>query len=466
MTTATEKLLKVGAIEEVRERGCRVVTGGGHTIAVFPWGDDFAAVDNRCPHMGFPLDRGTVSNGILTCHWHHARFDLSSGGTFDPFADDVRSFPVSVVDGEVWVDPSPPEPDPVPRWSRRLEDGMEHNIRLVIAKSVLGLNGAGADYRAPLTIGAEFGTTYSDSGWGQALSMMTCSANMLDYLYQNDRSLALYQGIRHVASECAGRPPRFLVDPLPTGETNPEVFKQWFRGFIEVRDDEGAERCLRTAIDLGMSQREIADMLFAAATDRIYIDAGHIVDFCNKAFELLDHIGWEHASQVLTSLVHGMATARRSEELNSWRNPIDLVSMVQEARAALPDLWDAGEVSRGQWDREDALVATILEDDPADGARCAQRGREDRRDCPAAWQRGRVRRVPQDGPVPHVKRVRRLGYGPQYADSGERAPSGTHTRAVGGTASLGVRHCDQHLSRPLPEHAGAAVARTKRCGSR
>ena len=371
MTLATDKLLKVGTVEEVRERGCRVVTGGGHTMAVFPWGDDFAAVDNRCPHMGFPLDRGTVNNGILTCHWHHARFDLSSGGTFDPFADDVRSFPVSVVDGEVWVDPSPPEADPVPRWSRRLEDGMEHNIRLVIAKSVLGLNSADADYRVPLTIGAEFGTTYSDSGWGQAMSMMTCSANMLDHLNQDDRSLALYQGIRHVAAECAGRPPRFLVDPLPTGETRPEVFKQWFRDFIEVRDDEGAERCLRTAIDLGISQREIADIIFAAATDRVYIDAGHVVDFCNKAFELLDHIGWEHASLVLTSLVHGMATARRSEELNSWRNPIDLVSMVQEARAALPDLWAegnqlrAGHISGGEWDDEDTLVATILEDNPA-----------------------------------------------------------------------------------------------------
>ncbi len=365
MTTTTEKLLKVGTVEEVRQRGCRVVTGGGHTIAVFPWGDDFAAVDNRCPHMGFPLDRGTVSNGILTCHWHHARFDLSSGGTFDPFADDVRSFPVSVVEGEVWVDPSPPEADPVPRWSRRLEDGMEHNIRLVIAKSVLGLNSADADYRVPLRIGAEFGTTFSDAGWGQAMSMMTCSANMLDHLYPDDRSLALYQGIRHVAAECAGRPPRFLVDPLPTGETRPEVFKQWFRDFIEVRDDEGAERCLRTAIDLGISQREIADMIFAAATDRVYIDAGHVVDFCNKAFELLDHIGWEHASQVLTSLVHGMATARRSEELNSWRNPIDLISLVQEARAALPDLWAGGAAVRGEWDGEDALVATILEDDPA-----------------------------------------------------------------------------------------------------
>ena len=365
MTTTTERLLSAGTVEEVRARGCTVVTGGGHAIAVFPLGERFAAVDNRCPHMGFPLDRGTVSNGILTCHWHHARFDLSSGGTFDPFADDVRAFPATVIDGQVWVDPSPPEADPVKRWSRRLEDGMDHNIRLVIAKSVLGLSSSPADYRTPLTIGARFGTTYSDRGWGQALTMMTCSANMLGSLYAEDRPLALYQGIRQVAAECAGKPPRFLVDPLPVGETRPEVLQGWFRGFIEVRDDEGAERCLRTAIGLGISPREIADMVFAAATDRVFLDGGHVVDFCNKAFELLDHIGWEHAGQVLTSLVHGIASARRSEELNSWRNPVDLSSMVWEARDALPELWRQGADSRGQWDDERHLVDTILADDPA-----------------------------------------------------------------------------------------------------
>ena len=364
MTRTIERLLSAGTVEEVRARGCTVVTGGGHAIAVFPIGDRFAAVDNRCPHMGFPLDRGTVSNGILTCHWHHARFDLSSGGTFDPFADDVGSFPVTVSGGHVWVDPSPPQADAVERWSSRLRDGMEHNIRLVIAKSVLGLSSSPADYRTPLTIGAMFGTTYSDRGWGQALTMMTCSANILPHLYPEDRPLALYQGIRHVAAECAGRPPRFLVDPLPTGESRPEVLKGWFRSFIEVRDDEGAERCLRTAIHLGMSSREIADMVFAAATDRIYLDAGHVLDFCNKAFELLDHIGWEHAGQVLTSLVHGIATARRSEELNSWRNPIDLSSMVWEARSALPELWRQGADLRGDWDGERALVDTMLADDP------------------------------------------------------------------------------------------------------
>lgn len=364
MTTATKNLIRVGSVEEVKQRGCTVVTGGGHTIAVFRRDDEFAAVDNRCPHMGFPLDRGTVKNGILTCHWHHARFDLSSGGTFDPFADDVRSFPVSVEDGSVWVNPNPPEPDPIERWSHRLGDGLEHNIRLVIAKSVLGLNSSEADYRVPLTIGTQFGTTYSAQGWGQAMTMLTCAANIQERLDEEDRPRALYQGLRQVASECAGRPPRFLVDPLPTGETRPEVFKDWFRSFIEVRDDEGAERSLRTAIDLDISRREIADMVFAAATDRIYLDAGHVLDFCNKAFEILDHIGWRHAGQVLTSLVVGMASARRSEELNSWRNPIDLSSLVWEARDSLPGLWEQGAKSRGEWNAEDTLVGVILEDDP------------------------------------------------------------------------------------------------------
>ena len=365
MTTTASNLLNAGNAEDLRKRGCTVITGAGHTIAVFAKDDGFAAVDNRCPHMGFPLDRGTVKNGILTCHWHHARFDLASGGTFDPFADDVRSFPVTVIDDTVYVDPNPPEQDPVKRWSKRLGEGMEDNIRLVIAKSVLGLNSSSADYRTPLTIGAVFGTTYSNEGWGPALSMMTCTANFLHHLEPEDRPRALYQGIRQVAGECAGRPPRFVVEPLPTGETRPEIFKQWFRDFIEVRDTDGAERVLRTAIDLDMPKHEIHDIIFAAATDRVYIDAGHVVDFCNKAFELLDHIGWDHAGQVLTSLVRGMATARRSEELNSWRNPIDLVSMVWDARNALPELWAQSEGNRGDWDDEDYLANVILEDDPA-----------------------------------------------------------------------------------------------------
>ena len=364
MATKVKGHINAGTIEQIKDRVCTVVTGGGHAIAVFYHDGEVHAVDNRCPHMGFPLDRGSVKDGILTCHWHHARFDLSSGGTFNPFADDVRSFPVSVVDGEVWIDPEPPARDEGKHWRRRLEDGLEHNIRLVIAKSVLGLQASGAGYRQPLEIGARFGTTYSASGWGAAMSILTCTANILPQLHEDDRPRALYQGLRHVARECAGKAPRFQVDPLPTGETRPEVFKRWFRNFIDVRDDEGAERCLVTAIGLGIPREDIADMVFAAATDHIYIDAGHVVDFANKAFELLDHLGWDMAGQVLPSLVHGMARARRSQELSQWRQPIDLAAMVWQARAELPSLLEQGHGRLGEWDDSDALASKMLGDSP------------------------------------------------------------------------------------------------------
>jgi nitrite reductase/ring-hydroxylating ferredoxin subunit len=362
--TAVAGLIRVGTLDELKQRACMVVTGRGHTIGVFYHEGQVYAVDNRCPHMGFPLERGTVKDGILTCHWHHARFDLASGGTFDPFADDVRAFPVTVVDDEVWVNPSPPPRDPVQHWSTRLQDGLEHTIRLVIAKSVLGLQAAGADYRIPLQIGTQFGMAYSAEGWGPAMSILTCVANVLPHLATEDRPRALYQGLLHVARECSGQPPRFPVAPLPTRETHPDVFKRWFRGFIDVRDPEGAERCLRTAVDLGLPPKTIAEMIFAAATDHLYLDSGHTVDFANKAFELLDHLGWEHAAQVLTSLVHGMGTARRSQELNAWRHPVDIASLVWAARKELPELYAEGQRRRNGWQDEKALVDVMLGDDP------------------------------------------------------------------------------------------------------
>ena len=83
MGAITETFVRAATLAEVREAGWHVARVGGHTVALFAEGERVYAVDNRCPHMGFPLHRGSCSDGILTCHWHHARFDLASGGTFD-----------------------------------------------------------------------------------------------------------------------------------------------------------------------------------------------------------------------------------------------------------------------------------------------------------------------------------------------------------------------------------------------
>src|SRR4051794_5388228 len=122
---------RAASLEELRQAERLVVHLEGHTICLLADGGEVYAVDNRCPHMGFPLHRGSVSDGILTCHWHHARFDLCTGGTFDEWADDLRRFPVEVEGDDVYVDLRLPG-DPVAHQRQRLYDGLRRNIPLVL----------------------------------------------------------------------------------------------------------------------------------------------------------------------------------------------------------------------------------------------------------------------------------------------------------------------------------------------
>ena len=137
-----------GILEEVKAKG-RIVVHGPHRpiLVVYDRGRVFA-LDNRCPHMGFPLDRGSVEDGILTCHWHHARFDLESGCTFDLWADDTPTFPIEVRDGEVWVKTTFSYADPTTYYANGSTTRQGHDIGLVIAKAVQGQLAAGARRRA------------------------------------------------------------------------------------------------------------------------------------------------------------------------------------------------------------------------------------------------------------------------------------------------------------------------------
>src|SRR5262249_56683321 len=118
--------------------GQLVVHGSHRPILVLYDRERVFALDNRCPHMGFPLERGSIEDGILTCHWHHARFDLESGCTFDLWADDVPICPVEVRNGEVWVKTAFGHADPAAHWRQRLADGLAPDLCRAIAKAVQG----------------------------------------------------------------------------------------------------------------------------------------------------------------------------------------------------------------------------------------------------------------------------------------------------------------------------------------
>jgi hypothetical protein len=143
------------------------------------------------------------------------------------------------------------------------------------------------------------------------------------------------------------------------------TLKRWFRHFIEVRDADGAERCLVTAIRTGKDQNIIADMLFSAATDHRYLDSGHVLDFTNKAFEALDIVGWDMAEQILTSLVTLYTEATRMEERSSWRHPVDIVALLNDCFDKLPAVLERDTQSHKTWKASKKTVDVLLGDNPA-----------------------------------------------------------------------------------------------------
>jgi nitrite reductase/ring-hydroxylating ferredoxin subunit len=351
-----------GSLEELKAKG-RLVMHGGHRpiLVIYDHGSVFA-LDNRCPHMGFPLERGSVEDGILTCHWHHARFDLESGCTFDLWADDVPTCPVELRNGDVWVKTTFGHADPAAHWQQRLAVGLAHDLGLVIAKAVHGQLAAEVSVADIVRQVALFGARNRD-GWDVGLTILTALTNLLPMLPEEDTHLALFHGARRVAADCDGQAPR--RDRAPLGSRpNPTALKRWLQRWTNVRHREAAERTLLTAIAADASPAVLADALLAAATERAFADTGHALDFINKAFECLDLIGWEHAAALLPTVVGQMVAARGAEEWTAWRQPVDLVALCEDVAGQMSELFAAGCGVHG-WADHAALARELLGDDPA-----------------------------------------------------------------------------------------------------
>lgn len=354
-------LIRVGPLEELRREGVKVVRGADRPIAVFIEGDRAFAVDNRCPHLGFPLKKGSVKDGILTCHWHHARFDLRSGCTFDLFADDVPAFDTEVRDGVVYVAPLPRGGNARGRLLRRLREGMESNLALIQAKSIIALLRGGADAGEIIAEAARFGVENRDD-WASGLTVLAAMANLVPALEPETAYLALVQACDRVANDCAGRPPRRERPALDAADLPSDQLDRWLRYWTLVRHRDGAERTLRTAIAGGMPPARLAALLLTAATDRFYAAGGHLLDFTNKALELLDRIGWEHAPRVLPALTSQLVAARGGEESNAWRHPVDLVPPLTRIGDEIETLFAQG--AGKAWDDARGLARAMLGEDP------------------------------------------------------------------------------------------------------
>lgn len=96
--------VRVCALKDLPEGGVQIVRHGGDYIAVFHREGKLYALDDTCPHMGGSLGTGYVSKeGTVTCPWHGWEFRICDGEGVWPQGIQIRTFPVLVEEGEVFV---------------------------------------------------------------------------------------------------------------------------------------------------------------------------------------------------------------------------------------------------------------------------------------------------------------------------------------------------------------------------
>jgi 3-phenylpropionate/trans-cinnamate dioxygenase ferredoxin subunit len=81
-----------------------VMANGTSVVLANVDGSIYALLD-QCSHEEYPLSDGEIEGDELVCVYHGARFECATGrNTALPAVRPVKSFPVEIRDGDVYVD--------------------------------------------------------------------------------------------------------------------------------------------------------------------------------------------------------------------------------------------------------------------------------------------------------------------------------------------------------------------------
>ncbi len=331
--------------DEFHEGEGKPFTVNGSHIAVFLDNGEFQAVDNRCPHMGYPMSKGSVRDGVLICHWHHWEFDLKTGGCFETSGsgNDLKSFPVEVrEDGYLYIGMAADERQAarqrmIDRGRYILEQGLKDRSSLIIAKGVTALRHAEASPQEIIQQGLFYGSYKTTDGFSSGLAILTLCANLWHDIADRDHNLFLVHGLTQVSRRTTGGSRRQgFPFPKATEEPDLDTYKRWFRRLVEQRNSNASQRILITLNNRGFSKEAVADVVFTAATDFYFTGDGHALDFANKLFEALDFVDWQGASEILRPIVIDLITRTRHEETARWQ---DSVPVLEDIFTRLDDIW-------------------------------------------------------------------------------------------------------------------------------
>lgn len=280
------------------------------------------AIDNRCPHMGYPLSQGTLQSGRLECHWHHWRFDASSGGCLTAGGDDVPSYETQISpEGHLLIQDTPRQPA-----RTALQQGLEEASSYLLAKAVRQEIGK---HNKTNEIASHGVARFIAVGGTFSAAMIILNISAKEAAKEASLAhLALTHGLVEIARHTKNRPPRIIEPALLHSNTPSERLHQWFLQSLEERDPKPAERLLRTQYQRTHNLEEITSWVLDAMSRHLFLATGHVLDQLRHAYELAKR--YPHlAVDLILSVLPAITTAERHEEDPAWA---DLLPELQKSQ--------------------------------------------------------------------------------------------------------------------------------------
>ena len=321
----------------------------GDRVAVFNVDGEVFAVDDRCPHEGYPLTQGTTCGTTLTCCFHNFKFDLRDGQCL--MGDEaVRTFPTRVVDGVVEIDVNPPDPTETrARHWRSLKTAMRDRKGGQIARDAVRLLQSGETAEELVAFIAEWDSIHAEYGSTHALPVAADLLRWLPRYTGAQAAIPIVQGLQ-IASEFQVRmPPRPMADPVDPGSK--DDFSDRLQKLVEAEDTQGAEALFRGALEAGWGRDVIEPALVRLAADH-FLDYGHALIYAVKSMDLLEGVGWDHAATILPAYLFSIVTGTREDILPAWKG----WKKRQEARSEHFAAWAEGTATLDDPDLEEWLV--------------------------------------------------------------------------------------------------------------
>ncbi len=303
MLSENTNFVKVAARSDVVDGKPRAVRVEGHSIALFEHEGTVYATDNQCPHMGYPLVRGRVRKGVLSCDWHGWSYDMEGGGCFTGGCDDLATFPVEVRNGDIYIDVGSGGKKRDDAHFLLLKEGLLSHDSWTLSKAIAIMLAKGVSEDETLEIMVKhmvrhISTSEGAGGGGGSLEMMMNGLKIAHMYEPEDRLIPLMMSATGAAGTLGDRPDR---QPLPP-PVDWEKLENWIRVFTADKEWEGIEKCLITARDLGGHDEKIIPLFFACAAEPFFLSHTNNFIYLSHLAELQEQFGWELTGELVCSL--------------------------------------------------------------------------------------------------------------------------------------------------------------------